>query len=348
MAVDTERLRRCRVAVDLGSSRVRVALRGKGLVVDAPSAVAIDLRSGKVVAAGDAAATLDGRSPDHIRVSRPLLGGAVVQPDIVGEMLRCMLGKHRVVSAAGRFGRDAVTAMPQHLSADNRGAVKTALGRIGLRHVEMVEAPLAAGVGCGVPLHDPSPAVVAVCGASMTQVAVLSSAYSLFTETLHVGGDEIARTVEEHLRRRYWVAVSAERVRGLVAALDRAGPGTKTVRCWDLRENRPSNMDVDIEELREAVGPLLALVSGAVRRVMERCTPDVVVDVADRGVVLTGGAARFEALPGLIRDATGMPVHVPAEPDLAVIRGLERLMGGTSADLPAAGELMRDPVPEPS
>jgi rod shape-determining protein MreB and related proteins len=331
-----EQLRRCTVAVDLGAARTRVYLRGSGLVVDEPSIAAVDLRSGALIAVGSRAETMAGRTPAHIRVARPVSGGAVVDISMAQRMLRHVLGdrlgRRRLRSLVRGMPmlRAAVCMPPGSEPIARRAAVETMYG-LGARRVEMVDTLIAAAVGCGLPVEQPEATMVVVCGAGTTHVAVLSLSAIVSVQTVPVGGDAIDRAVVDHLRTAHELMLPSQAVRPLHQVLGSpltGGTPTAEVHGRDVASGLPRSVVVDTAGVRHAMRTPLTAVLDAITTVLRQCPPDLVADLADRGIMLAGGSALMPGLDLTLRSATGIPVHVAPHPDTVAVRGLGAMIEG--------------------
>ncbi len=330
-----EQLRRCTAAVDLGASRTRVYLKDAGLVVDEPSVAAVDINTGSLVAVGDTAERMTGRTPHHIRVVRPISGGAVVDVEMAQRMLRHLLGDR--LSRAWRRKPMLRAAMCVPCGSEpmtQRAAIETLSG-LGARRVELVDTLIAAAVGCGLPVEYPEATMILVCGATTTQVAVLSLGSVVSAETIHVGGEVIDRAVLQHLRNQHEILLPGRSVRSLHALLaDTAGgPGHVTVHGMDAASAGARSVRVGTDDVREALRPTLENVLDGIRAVLRRCPPDLVADLADRGIMLAGGSARLPGLDALLREGTGMPVTVSDHPGSCAVRGLGAMIEGRATPM---------------
>lgn len=329
-----DQLRRCTIAVDIGAARTRVHLRGSGLVVDEPSVAAVDIRTGALIAVGRQAETMSGRTPDHIRVARPVAGGAVVDIEMAQRMLRHVLGDklgRRWLRLRGTPVMRAAVCMP-HGSAPiaRRAAVETMYG-LGARRVEMVDTLISAAVGCGLPVEHPEATMIVVCGAGTTQVAVLSLGSIVAAETVPVGGDAIDRAVVDHLRSNHALMLPSQAVRPLHKVLGTAeSGGTTTTEVYgrDVASGLARSVLVETEVVRSAMRTPLNAVLDAITNVLRRCAPDLVSDLADRGIMLAGGSAHMPGLDLMLREATNMPVNVAPNPDTVAVRGLGAMIEG--------------------
>ncbi|WP_329178078.1 rod shape-determining protein [Streptomyces sp. NBC_01477] len=326
-----DQLRRCTVAVDLGAARTRVFLRGSGLVADEPSVAAIDIRTGALIAVGAQAEQMAGRTPEHIRVSRPIAGGAVVDIAMAQRMLRHILG-----DKLGRrrlrvpVVRAAVCTPHGSEPIARRAAVETMYG-LGARRVELVDTLIAAAVGCGLPVEHPEATMIVVCGAGTTQVAVLSLGSIVSAETVPVGGDAIDRAVVQHLRTAHELMLPSQSVRPLhqmLGAPATGGTPTTEVHGRDVVSGMARSVLVDTEGVRHAMRTPLNAVLDAITGVLRRCPPDLVADLGDRGIMLAGGSALMPGLDLMLRQATGMPVLVAERPDVVAVQGLGAMIEG--------------------
>jgi rod shape-determining protein MreB len=332
-----DQLRRCTIAVDIGAARTRVYLRNTGLVVDEPSVAAVDIRTGALIAVGKRAETMAGRTPDHIRVARPVAGGAVVDIEMAQRMLRHVLGDklgrrwQRLSLLRGTPVMRAAVCMPHGSEPVARRAVVETLYGLGARRVELVDTLIAAAVGCGLPVEFPEATMVVVCGAGTTQVAVLSLGSIVAAETVPVGGDAIDRALVEYLRSRHELMLPSQSVRPLHQVLGATGPGrTATTRVVgrDVASGLARAVTVRTDDVREAMRTPLNMVVDAITSVLRQCAPDLVADLADRGIMLAGGSARMPGLDTMLREATLMPVHVAPNPDTVAVRGLGAMVEG--------------------
>lgn len=336
MGVDPAALRRCHVAVDLGASRTRVYLKNDGLVVDEPSLAAVDTRTGGLVAVGSVAARMVGRSPDHIRVARPISSGTVVDAELAQSLLR-QLVEGRVAPLWRRPGGvRAVVGVPYDSGPLTRRAAVASLAGLGVRRVELVDIPVAAAVGCGLPVDLPEAAMVVVCGAATTQIAVLSLGAVVAASIIPVGGDAVDHAIAEHLRARHGVVMPTGAIREIYARLD--ADDLISVIGKDVGTGLARTVTIESAGVRDIICTPLASLLDGITGVLRRSPPDLVVDLADRGITLAGGGAQIPGMDALIRAATGVPVHVAPDPQTKVIDGLARLMDGRPTQPP------RDPV----
>ncbi|MFE9847226.1 rod shape-determining protein [Streptomyces sp. NPDC005576] len=345
MTVSLEQLRRCHIAVDLGAASTRVYVKGLGLVVDEPSVAAINTRTGSLIAVGALAEQMTGRTPAYIRVARPVTGGTVVDIEMAQRMLRHLIGEklRRQLRRKPRLRAAACTPHDSDPLAQ-RATVETLVG-LGARRVELVDTLIAAAVGCGLPVEQPTATMIMVCGAATTQIAVLSLGSIVTAVRLPIGGNTIDNAVIQHLRQHHELMLPSQSVRPLQLALSgngltSQGPAVTEIHGRDVATGLARSVQVDTAAVREAIHtPLTAVVDG-LGRVLRDCPPDLVADLADRGIMMVGGSALLPGFDQLLRSATGMPVTIAERPDTCSILGLGAMLDGTIAPMvlnPLAG-----------
>ncbi|MEU7180925.1 rod shape-determining protein MreB [Streptomyces celluloflavus] len=330
MTISLAQLRRCSIAVDLGASRTRVYVKNQGLVVDEPTVAAVNVRTGALLAVGAQAAVMDGRTPDYIRVVRPVSGGTVVDIDMAQRLLRHLVGdKLRRAWRRLPTMRAAVCLPYGSQPLSQRAAVETLSG-MGARRVELVDTLVATAVGCGLPVEQPEATMIVVCGAGTTQVAVLSLGSIVAAETVAVGGDAIDHAVIQHLRLHHELMMPGQAVHPLHLVLAGGGatPGSTEVHGRDIVSGLARSVQVDTERVRNAITTPLTAILDAIGAVLRRCPPDLVADLGERGIMLAGGGALIPGLEPMIHQATTMPVHIADRPGTCPVRGLGAMIEG--------------------
>lgn len=333
MTVCLDQLRRCHVAVDLGAARTRVYVKGSGLVVDQPSVVAVNTRTGALIAVGEFAEKMTGRTPAYIRVARPVSGGTVVDIEMAQRMLRHLLGE-KLRRSLRRKPRLRAAACTPH-DADplaQRAAIETLVG-LGARRVELVDTLVAAAVGCGLPVEQPEASMIMVCGAAATQTAVLSLGNIVTAERIPVGGEAVDRAIVQHLRHEHALMLPSQSVRPLQLALSGNGltphgPASTEIQGRDVATGLARSVKVDTAAVRNAIQTPLTAVLDGIGKVLRDCPPDLVADLADRGIMMVGGSALLPGLDQMLRQATGMPVHIAERPDICAVQGLGAMLEG--------------------
>lgn len=331
MTFSLDQLRRCTVAVDLGAARTRVHVRQSGLVVDEPSVVAVNTFSGALIAVGTGAERMAGRTPAHIRVVRPVTGGMVVDIEMAQRMLRAMVGEKVRRAWRRRPMLRAAVCVPHNADPLARRAAVETLAGVGARRVELVDAPTAAGVGCGLPVEQPEATMILVCGATTTQVAVLALGSIVSAVTVPMGGDTIHNALVQHLRNHHELMLPSQAVRPLHLALNRAAAGDSApteVHGRNVVTGLARTVRVDPQDVRNAVQAPVSVLVDAIRTVLHNCPPDLVADLAERGMTLTGGTALLPGLEERLRASTGMHVHIAEDPAGCAVRGLAAMIEG--------------------
>jgi rod shape-determining protein MreB and related proteins len=333
VTVSLEQLRRCHFAVDLGAARTRVFVKGAGLVVDQPSVAAVNTRTGGLIAVGEFAEQMTGRTPSYIRVVRPVSGGTVVDIEMAQRMLRQLIGD-KTRRALRRNLRLRAAACTPH-DADplaTRATIETLVG-LGARRVELVDTLIAAAVGCGLPVERPEATMIMVCGAAATQVAVLSLGSIVTAVRLPVGGEAVDHAIVQHLRHEHALVLPSQSVRPLQVALrgnglTPHGPASAEIHGRDVVTGLPRSVRVNTAAVREAIQTPLTSVLDGIGRVLRDCPPDLVADLADRGIMMVGGSALLPGFDQMLRQATGMPVHIAERPELCAAEGLGAMLEG--------------------
>ncbi|MDI3422730.1 rod shape-determining protein [Streptomyces luteolus] len=338
MTLNLEHLHRCHFGVDLGAARTRVYVKGAGLVVDEPSVAAVNTKTGALIAVGELAERMTGRTPGYIRVVRPVSGGTVVDIDMAQRMLSHLLDD-KLRRALRRKPRLRAAACVPH-DADplaQRAATETLIG-LGARRVDLVDTLIAAAVGCGLPVEQPEATMILVCGAATTQVAVLSMGAIVTAQRIPVGGNAIDNAIVQHLRHQHELMLPSQSVRPLQLALSgngltTQGPESTEIHGRDVATGLARSVHVQTAAVREAIHTPLTAVLDGLGKVLRNCPPDLVADLADRGIMMVGGSALLPGLDQMLRTATGMPVHIAERPDTCAVRGLGEMIEGKISPL---------------
>lgn len=333
MTARLDQLRRCHFAVDLGAARTRVYVKGAGLVVDQPSVAAVNTRTDALIAVGEFAEKMTGRTPHYIRVVRPVSGGSVVDIEMAQRMLRHLLGdKVRRTLRRKPFLRAAACTPNDADPLGRRAAVETLVG-LGARRVELVDTLIAAGIGSGLPVERPEATMIMVCGAAATQLAVLSLGSIVTSERVPVGGEAVDHAIVQHLRHQHELILPSQSVRPLQLTLSGNGltphgPASTEIHGLDVATGLVRSVKVDTAAVRDAIQTPFTAVLDGIGKVLRDCPPDLVADLADRGIMMVGGSALLPGLDQMLRHATGMPVSIAERPELCAIEGLGAMLEG--------------------
>ncbi|MAI20492.1 MAG: rod shape-determining protein [Kiritimatiellaceae bacterium] len=311
------------IGIDLGTANTLVYARDRGIVIREPSVVAVQSGTNRVLAVGDEAKRMLGRTPGNIVAIRPLKSGVIADFEVTEAMLRYFIRKvhNRRMMVRPRV----VIAVPSGITEVEKRAVKDSALHAGARDVFLIEEPMAAAIGVGLPVQEPAGNMIVDIGGGTTEVAVISLAGIVYSRSVRVGGDELDEAIIQHIKREYNLLIgerTAEEIKiTMGSAIEIADGSTMEVKGRDLVAGLPRTLTISSEEIRQALlEPLNAIVE-AVRVTLERCLPELSADLVDRGMVIAGGGALLKGLDQLISEKTGLPVHVAEDPLSAVAEG---------------------------
>lgn len=314
------------LAIDLGTANTLIYAKHKGIVSCEPSVVAVasDGRGGqRVLAVGREAKDMLGRTPDSIRAIRPLRDGVIADFEITEAMLRYFIQK--ATRRRALFKPRVVICVPFGITEVEKRAVRDSAESAGAGEIFLIEEPMAAAIGAGLPISEPSGSMVVDIGGGTTEVAVIALSGIVYSQSIRVGGDKMDEAIQSYLKRKYSLAVgeqTAERVKVEVgSAYPLVAQRTTEVKGRDLVAGVPKTITVHSDEIREALQEPLTAIVEAVLHALERTPAELAADIVDRGVVLTGGGASLANLDVLLREETGLPVMVAEDPISAVVMG---------------------------
>ncbi|SOD72976.1 rod shape-determining protein MreB [Jatrophihabitans sp. GAS493] len=312
------------LAVDLGTANTLVYVRGRGILLNEPSVVAVDTTTNAVVAVGVEAKRMIGRTPGHIRAVRPLQAGVIADYDITAEMLRYFIRK--VLRRPSMFtGPRVVICVPSGITNVEQRAVSETAYAAGARRVHIISEPMAAAIGAGLPVNQPAGSMVIDIGGGTTEVAVIALGGIVASTSLRVAGNALDEAIVEHIRAEFSLLIgerTAEELKISVgSAFPVAGPARAEIRGRDIASGLPRNVTVAGDELRRAMDVPISRIIGAVRATLDRCPPELAGDLVSRGVVLTGGGALLRGLAARVQHEIGIPVLVAERPLDSVVLG---------------------------
>jgi rod shape-determining protein MreB len=311
------------LAVDLGTANTLVYSKGSGIVLDEPSVVAVNALTGQLLAVGAEAKRMAGRTPPTIDVIRPLKDGVIADFEVCEKMLAYFI--HRVT--AGRLpGRPRiVVCVPSGITGVEQRAVRDAAEFAGARQAIIIEEPMAAAIGAGLPVHDATGSMIVDIGGGTTEVAVISLGGIVASESVRVGGDELDQAVLDYARKQYGLALgerTAEEIKiQLGSAYDLEAELQADIRGRDLVTGLPRTVTTTTEEIREALLEPLHAIVDAVKVTLDRTPPELAADIMDRGITLAGGGALLTGIDVRVEVETGMPVRIADDPLHAVAIG---------------------------
>ncbi|MBP2639727.1 MAG: mreB [Firmicutes bacterium] len=300
------------VGIDLGTANTLVHVKGKGIVLREPSVVAILRDTGAVLAVGEEAKQMIGRTPGNIIAIRPLKDGVIADFDVTQAMLKYFIRKS--IDTKSFVRPRVVVGVPSGITEVEKRAVIDATVQAGAREAYLIEEPMAAAIGAGLPVHEPTGNMVVDIGGGTTEVAVISLGGIVTSRSIRVGGDEMDEAIVQYIKRTYNLMIgerTAEAVKmSIGSALLPAGGETMDVRGRDLVTGLPKTLNIKAEEVLYALSEPVASIIEAVKVTLEKTPPELASDIMDRGIVMTGGGSLLRGLDLLLSKETGMPVHI--------------------------------------
>lgn len=319
------------IGVDLGTASVLVYLKGKGIVLNEPSVVAIDKTNGRIIAVGEEARRMLGRTPGNIVAIRPLKEGVIADYDTTERMLRYFIDK-----ACGKryiFKPRVMICIPSGVTGVEERAVREAALQAGAKQAYLIEEPLAAALGVGLDISDATGNMIVDIGGGTTDVAVLSLGGVVCSKSLRVGGDKFDEAIVRYIRREYNLMIGERTAEELKIQVGTAYPqgkkGEKSIeiRGRDLVSGLPKTITVTAEETNHALAEPVEAVVGAVKEVLEKTPPELSADIINRGIVMTGGGSLLDGLDTLLQEVTGLPVYVSEDSIASVALGTGKALG---------------------
>ena len=311
------------IGIDLGTANVLVYVKNKGIVLREPSVVAVDKDSGKILAIGEDAKRMLGRTPGNIVAIRPLREGVIADYDITESMLRYFIDK--VIGRSFVFRPRIMICVPTGVTMVERRAVQEAAEQAGARRTQLIEEPMAAAIGAGLPVDEATGSMIVDIGGGTTDVAVISLGGIVTSASLRVAGDKFDEAIIEYVRRMFNVMIgerTAEEVKIKIAAAFRdARQAEMDVRGRDLLSGLPKNIRMTTAHAAEALEGQVGRIVGCVKKVLEETPPELSSDIMDHGIVLTGGGSMLYGLDELIQRSTGIPALIADDPLSCVALG---------------------------
>src|ERR1700754_1864197 len=316
------------IGIDLGTANTLVYVRDHGIVLRESSVVAVQAGTNKVLSVGDEAKRMLGRTPGNIVATRPLKDGVIPDFEVTEAMLRHFISK--VHNRRKMVRPRVVIAVPSGITEVEKRAVKDSATHAGAREVYLIEEPMAAAIGVGLPVQDAAGNMVIDIGGGTTEVALISLSGIVFSRSVRVGGDEFDETIVAHMKRAYNLMIGERTAEEIKIRIGSAFPLeqelTMEVKGRDLSAGLPKTLNIRSEEIREALQEPLSSILESVRITLERCPPELSADLVDRGIVMAGGGALLRGIDRLVADETGLPVHIAADPLTAVAEGTGRVL----------------------
>src|SRR5687767_11375841 len=317
------------ISVDLGTANTLIYVKGRGIVLNEPSVVALDEDTREILAVGLEAKRMLGRTPGGIVAVRTLKGGVIADFEVTEKMLRDFLSRvlrHRLMPVRPKV----LISVPSGISEVEKRAVRDSAESAGAKEVYLVAEPMAAAIGVGLPVETPTGNMVIDIGGGTTEIAVIALSGIVSDTSIRVGGDEIDEAIVHFLRKSYNLLIgeaTAEAVKIQIGSACRTGDEREMdVKGRDLVSGIPKTVRVHSEEIRECIQEPIQAIVEAVRRALEITPPELASDIVDRGIVMTGGGALIRGLDTLLARETNLPIHVDADPLTCVVRGAGRIL----------------------
>ena len=312
------------IGIDLGTANTLVYVRGKGIVVDEPSVVAVNQKTGQVVAIGKAAKEMLGRTPQHIVAIRPLVDGVISDFEVTEEMLAYLMKRAGEFMPRKLLGPRVVVGIPSGVTNVDARAVRDATKNAGAREVHIVEQPMAGAIGIRLPIHEPVGSLIIDIGGGTTDIAVISLGGIVRSKSLRIAGDKLNNDIISYIRNEFKILIgetTAEQVKLAVGAVIPGDPLETTIRGRDLITGLPREVVITDSDIREAMNHSISILLDATREVLETTPPEILADIMRRGLYMVGGGALIKGLAELIHDTFRLPVTVADEPLTAIARG---------------------------
>ncbi len=313
------------IGIDLGTANTLVFMKGKGIVMREPSVVAVDVRTDTVLAVGTQAKEMIGRTPGSIVAVRPLKDGVIADFDITATMLKHFIRK---AVKSRTFSRPhIIVCIPSGVTEVERRAVEDAARQAGASSVELIEEPMAAAIGAGLPVAEPTGSMVVDIGGGTAEVAVISLGDIVTSCSVRVAGDKFDEAIISYVKKKYNLLIGERTAEEIKISIGSAFPTQETenvsveIKGRNLVDGLPKNVRISGEEVREALSDPLSLIVEANKSTLEKKTPELAADIIDHGIMLTGGGALLKGLDLLIAQETSMPVHVAESPLDCVVDG---------------------------
>ena len=305
------------MGIDLGTANTLVYVKGKGIVLREPSVVAINTNTKTVLAVGNEAKQMIGRTPGNIVAIRPLKDGVIADFDVTESMLRKFIAK---VTSKGAFASPRIiVCFPSGVTEVEKRAIDEATKRAGARDVQLMEEPMAAAIGAGLPVEEPKGSMVVDIGGGTTEVAVVSLGGIVTSKSLRVAGDELDESIINYIKKMYNLMIgerTAENIKVQLGSAYKVSDVEETmeIKGRDLVTGLPKNIEITETEVREALKEPVSAIIDSIKLTLEKTPPELAADIMDIGIMLTGGGALLKGLDCLINNETHMPVHIAEAP----------------------------------
>lgn len=321
------------IIMDLGTANTRVFIKGKGIILSEPSVVAYDVRTDAVKAVGSDAKEMIGRTPGSIVAVRPIKGGVIADFDVTSAMIKLFL--RQAVQGSLFSKSNLLITIPSGATEVEARAVHDAAKQVGAKEVTLIEGPLAAALGAGLPIYDAAGSMIVNIGAGTAEAAIISLGSIVTANSSKVGGDNFDEAVLSHMRKCHGVVIGERTAESLKMQIGSAkeyeGEKPVEIKGRGLVDGLPKTVTVSPREIRRASADWLSQITNLVRSTLEKTPPELAADIIEKGIILTGGGAKLKMLAELLSENTGMPVKAAAEPENCTVLGAgKKLADGRS------------------
>jgi len=313
------------IGIDLGTANTLVYVKGKGIVINEPSVVAVNQRTKQILAIGNEAQRMVGRTPPHIVATRPLVDGVISDFEITEQMLRYFIDKvHSQTYAFLRRPR-VVIGIPSGVTEVEKRAVVDAAMNAGARQAFLIEEPMAAAIGSRLPVQDPSGSMIVDIGGGTTEIAVISLGGIVIAKSIRIAGDEMNENIIQYAREHFNLLIGERTAEDIKIRVGSSYPLDETIsahmRGRDLVTGLPKEVSVNDAQVREALMPSLKVIVNSIKSVIEQIPPEIISDIMNRGIIMAGGGSLLRGLDKLVSEATAMPITIAEDPLTCVVRG---------------------------
>ncbi len=320
------------IGIDLGTANTLIYVEKKGIVINEPSVVALDARTKKVLAIGNEAKEMIGRTPNEIISIRPLKDGVIADFEVTEEMLRLFLGK--VYKYKWLVRPRIVICIPSGITEVEKRAVRDSAEHAGAREVFLVSEPMAAAIGVGLPVEEPSGSMIIDIGGGTTEIAVIALGGIVSNASIRVGGDEMNEAIIQYMKKTYNLLIgerTAEKIKFQIGSAYPTGEEKEMeVKGRDLIAGIPKTIKISSSETREALSEPINDIVEAVKLALEQTPPELSADILDRGIIMTGGGSLLKGLDERLRQETNLPINVVDDPLTCVVRGAGKILSNLS------------------
>ncbi|MEK7643732.1 MAG: rod shape-determining protein [Patescibacteria group bacterium] len=313
------------IGLDLGTTNIRIYLKDKGLVLNEPSIVAINLRTDRIIAIGNNALKMLGKAPTYVSVIKPIVHGVVSDFEVTEKMLKVLIEK--VFSGNMGLGRRprVVTSIPLDVTEVEKKSMEDVIVQAGAREVFLVERPVAAAIGARLPIHESIGNLIVEMGGGLSEIAVISLSGVVTHKSLNIGGQTLDKNIIQYIREKFNVLIGDQTAEEIKIKIGSAAPLDRTqemkIRGRDLMSGLPREIIVNDDQIRSAIIPTLKIIVESIADTIEKTPPELVSDIYERGLILSGGASLIKGFDKLIRERINIPVNLTDDPAMATVRG---------------------------